>query len=796
MNLIQEACKYAQKGWKVFPLSPGGKNPIHSGGFHNATDDLEQIIDWWTQYPNANIGVATGSMSDIWVLDVDIKKQDGVATIKKLIEKYGTPSKTLIQKTASGGWHYIYKHQNGLGSNAARLTGIDVRADGGYIVVAPSILANIKDKHAAGSYHWVNDLEPVNIPKWLIDEIYNSKKNKSKGSPREGGRNEWLFGKACAHRGKGHEYPELLNLLLEDNLNCIPPLNQKEVETIAQSAMRYEPEELEIDIDSEEILKMVNPLGIHEGNYVFYSQNNMCVQYLSPTYLGKRENLESLVSYKLLLKYFPHEKGYNKDIARRFLMDQCRSKGIYKPKNLAGIGIWKDNNDKDLVINTGNSLVVNGIPISYDDYKTKITYANHDEKIIDLDLSLSDNEIKIITKAITKFVWKEDYYGYLTLGAIIQAVISGALRWRSHLWIIAPAGSGKSTIQSSTIQKLLGILCSTFAGAQCTEAGIRQSVGENGYAVCIDDIDDKDHLEKIQQVILLARACSSDKNDIVKGSASGRAVRYRCQSPFIISSIKTYLKDKADLDRFNIVTLKSQRECSQEESEQFFTNQGFIEGYINEELSHKFIAHVMNNAANIIDLIQKMKQELRDKGIKDMRMVDQWAGLLGPARLFVDFDLGFVNQLIEDQKNTFSFGEDEEAAEAFEKLINTEITMPYEHGQERMTIKQALSKYNETLGNTNNFLASNINLKDKLLSYGFKIMEKNGKRLVAMSVKNNFLSSILGPSWGALLSRLSFVEYNKGSVSFGGRTSVSPAYTFLISQVIVDLDDLEEDPFI
>ena len=246
MTLIQEACKYAQKGWKIFPLIPGTKAPIHSGGFHNATDDLEQIIEWWTQTPNANIGVATGSMSDIWVLDIDVKKQNGVTSIKQLIEKYGTPEKTLIQKTASGGWHYIYKNQSGLGSTAARLPGIDVRADGGYIVVAPSILAEIKDKHDAGSYHWVNDLEPVNIPKWLIEEIYTTKKTKI--TLEEGSRNNDMFKIASSLRGRGLSPDQIFAVLTVENLKCAKPLPEKEVRAIAGSAgKRYEPEPNSLD---------------------------------------------------------------------------------------------------------------------------------------------------------------------------------------------------------------------------------------------------------------------------------------------------------------------------------------------------------------------------------------------------------------------------------------------------------------------------------------------------------------------------------------------------------------------
>lgn len=58
-NLVRHIVQYINRGWKVFPCKPN-KTPYTANGFHDATDDLEQVIDWWSARPTALIGVPTG----------------------------------------------------------------------------------------------------------------------------------------------------------------------------------------------------------------------------------------------------------------------------------------------------------------------------------------------------------------------------------------------------------------------------------------------------------------------------------------------------------------------------------------------------------------------------------------------------------------------------------------------------------------------------------------------------------------------------------------------------------------
>jgi putative DNA primase/helicase len=161
---MEWALFYAQIGWSVFPVhsiknssctckkadcTKSGKHPRTTHGFNDATNNIEQIKIWWTRWPDANIGVATGKKSGIVVLDID-KKTQGFESIKKLEGEFGNLPKVLTVNTGGGGLHLYFKYpENGFKSTEGVLgAGIDTRGDGGYIIAPPS------NHISGGQYTW------------------------------------------------------------------------------------------------------------------------------------------------------------------------------------------------------------------------------------------------------------------------------------------------------------------------------------------------------------------------------------------------------------------------------------------------------------------------------------------------------------------------------------------------------------------------------------------------------------------------------------------------------------------
>src|SRR6266705_4204634 len=147
MPMIEAALTYAQNGWLIFPFTPSSKSPLKgSQGYKDATRDAEKIQLWWQSYPTANIGLATGSPSGLIVLDVD-PHHGGHECFKTLEKRYGPLPQTRMSRTAHGGLHRFYQYP----SDGKRypnvvelegLAGVDIRGDGGYVVLPPSKLYN------------------------------------------------------------------------------------------------------------------------------------------------------------------------------------------------------------------------------------------------------------------------------------------------------------------------------------------------------------------------------------------------------------------------------------------------------------------------------------------------------------------------------------------------------------------------------------------------------------------------------------------------------------------------------
>jgi hypothetical protein len=155
-TLLDTALDYAARGWHVFPLKPGDKKPATAHGLKDATTDEETIRAWWERNPRYNIGIATGAVSGIVVVDTDNPEAEEYVQLQG-----DTPTR---QQTTAKGRHRLYRHPGTDTRNTTALhgvAGLDVRGDGGYIVAAPSV-------HPSGVvYEWENDADLAPLPAWV-----------------------------------------------------------------------------------------------------------------------------------------------------------------------------------------------------------------------------------------------------------------------------------------------------------------------------------------------------------------------------------------------------------------------------------------------------------------------------------------------------------------------------------------------------------------------------------------------------------------------------------------------------
>jgi putative DNA primase/helicase len=153
----EQSCKHA------------GKHPRTRNGVKDATTDRTIIKAWWRRWPDANIGIATGPTSGIFVLDVD--GNAGKASLAELQAEHGRLPKTVTVKTGKGRHLYFRCGDAQVSNSAGRLAkGIDVRGNRGYAVAAGSV-------HVSGAlYRFVegralDELNVARAPCWLLDLV-------------------------------------------------------------------------------------------------------------------------------------------------------------------------------------------------------------------------------------------------------------------------------------------------------------------------------------------------------------------------------------------------------------------------------------------------------------------------------------------------------------------------------------------------------------------------------------------------------------------------------------------------
>jgi hypothetical protein len=176
------AIAYARRSIAVFPLhniesdrecscgklqcSSAGKHPRLNDWQALATRDEAQIAAWWKQWPDSNVGVKCGRDSDLTVLDVD--GDAGRETLRDLEMENGELPETPIAITGSGGAHYYFKFEDGVGNAVRFAPGLDVRTEGGLVVGVGSIT---KRPYVWEEAFRLGELALARMPSWLADRI-------------------------------------------------------------------------------------------------------------------------------------------------------------------------------------------------------------------------------------------------------------------------------------------------------------------------------------------------------------------------------------------------------------------------------------------------------------------------------------------------------------------------------------------------------------------------------------------------------------------------------------------------
>lgn len=251
----REALEYLARGWSVLPIEPAGKRPlVRWEELQQRLASAAEVRGWLARWPDANLGVVTGAISGLLVLDVD-PRHGGAESLSALETGEGPLPPTVEALTGGGGRHLYFAHPGGVVRNRVGLRpGIDLRGDGGLVVVPPS-------RHPSGrAYRWRPGHAPGEIPlaplpAWLLHPAGAPRaghplatwRERVREPVREGERNSTLasFSGHLLWHGVDPEVATEL-LLCWNRVHCQPPLSDEEVvrtvESIARTHRRHEDE--------------------------------------------------------------------------------------------------------------------------------------------------------------------------------------------------------------------------------------------------------------------------------------------------------------------------------------------------------------------------------------------------------------------------------------------------------------------------------------------------------------------------------------------------------------------------
>jgi len=249
-QLLKAALWYLEKGMNIIPIKQDKTPHIEWAKYQTERVTEEQVREWWSRWPTANIGCVTGPISDMMSIDCD--SQTGIDKVNEYLpDTFLTP----MSKTPSGGQHIHCKFRAGLVNRARVLTDTDIRTFGGYIILPPS-------KNGKGSYSWLPGLKISEIPLApMPDVLFNILSNtniltSTRGgitsdtitnhnihnihniSFAEGSRDETLFHISnCLIKG-GMDKDNALKCLQIIGSNCNPPFPENEISIKIESAFK------------------------------------------------------------------------------------------------------------------------------------------------------------------------------------------------------------------------------------------------------------------------------------------------------------------------------------------------------------------------------------------------------------------------------------------------------------------------------------------------------------------------------------------------------------------------------
>ncbi|OGH27386.1 MAG: hypothetical protein A3D82_01680 [Candidatus Levybacteria bacterium RIFCSPHIGHO2_02_FULL_40_29] len=235
-NCLQEALYLLEKhGWNVIPVGKDKKPLIEWKKYQTIKATREEILNWFKEYPDANIAVVTGKISNLIVVDIDPRHGGTTKEFNRII--------TVKAKTGGDGEHFYFLYEEGIQNHVGIRPGIDIRGEGGFVITPPSIHKSGKRYEWSMAPHantpiislpsfvkdWIRNVKPLNESNWnteVLKGVTEGRRNESAAS---------VIGKLLTRFPKEEWATDVWPLVVAWNKQNIPPLSDSELRSVFTS---------------------------------------------------------------------------------------------------------------------------------------------------------------------------------------------------------------------------------------------------------------------------------------------------------------------------------------------------------------------------------------------------------------------------------------------------------------------------------------------------------------------------------------------------------------------------------
>lgn len=339
-SMLEAAIGYINRGFSVMPLRPDDKRPLMASwkDLQNNRMSIGDAQGYWRETPNANVGIITGKISGITVLDVDGDR--GVDAMRGAGIK--PPSQTTAVMTPNG-YHYWYEYNETLKQGAGFLDHIDVRNEGGYVVAPPSVVDGKKYTFGREVEELLSWDDPPEVL-WNRSKAESDAYGKVTGTSPEiadalvsgvsqGNRDMMAARIAGLYRKFNMPKSHTRTMLLDFAGKCDPPLPESDIDRVMNSIYSSYPADVNAHIGETTPV----PLGQVERTgdiRVFWAELGLTMRFRRPRITSRQQMVKLYVDSSNGLSYGP----YNIDLlSSSKVTDITRALNRREPRDWAGL---------------------------------------------------------------------------------------------------------------------------------------------------------------------------------------------------------------------------------------------------------------------------------------------------------------------------------------------------------------------------------------------------------------------------------------------------------------------------